>query len=50
MYELNDLNPDVMRAELAYRRDRLSAETRPVRAGVGRRLRIRRHAGPAETR
>lgn len=42
MYELNDLNPDVMRAELAYRRERLAAERRLTPRGVSRRIRRRR--------
>lgn len=41
MYELNDLNPDVMRAELAYRRERLGADRRAASTGVGRWLRTR---------
>ena len=49
MYELNDLNPDVMRAELAYRRDRLGAEHRVARTGRGRWLRLRRHPAPGQT-
>ena len=42
MYELNDLNPDVMRAELAYRRERLSAGRRAASTGRGRWLRVKR--------
>jgi hypothetical protein len=42
MHELNDLNPDVMRAELAYRRERLAAERRLTASGVARRIRRRR--------
>lgn len=42
MYELNDLNPDVMRAELAYRRERLAAERRLTARSVVRRTRRRR--------
>jgi len=47
MYELNAVNPDVMRAELAYRRERISAGIRADRAGRHRRLRARRHPGRA---
>ena len=48
MYELNDLNPDVMRAEVAYRRERLQADYRVTSSGLGRWLRTRRL--PAEAR
>lgn len=50
MYELNDLNPDVMRAELAYRLERLRTEHRPSRTGVAQRLRTRRHHAAANKR
>jgi len=47
MYELNGLNPDVIRAELDYRRERISAERRFTATGHGRWLRLRRR--PAQS-
>ena len=44
MYELNDLNPDVMRAELAYRRDRLTTDRRRTASTIVRRIRRREPA------
>lgn len=50
MHELNDLNPDVMRAELAYRRQRLSASVHSVDTGLGRWLHAHLHLARAHRR
>ncbi len=50
MYGLNDMNPDIMRAELAYRRERLTAEHAVIPTGVGRWLRARRRSSARHTR
>jgi hypothetical protein len=42
MYELDYLNPDVMHAELAYRREQLSGGHRVIPTRLGRWLRSRR--------
>lgn len=47
MYELNDLNPDVMRAELAYRRQWIQTEHRPGWTGRIRWTRARRRPARA---
>ncbi|MFN2518493.1 MAG: hypothetical protein ABR604_05515 [Jatrophihabitantaceae bacterium] len=47
MYEFNGLNPDVMRAELAYRRERMGAHRRTGSTGRGPwRRALRRPARP----
>ncbi|MCU1656557.1 MAG: hypothetical protein JWO57_1213 [Pseudonocardiales bacterium] len=47
MYDLTDLNPDAMRAELAYRHGRLARDGRHVRPAAHRWHWRRRRAGGA---
>jgi hypothetical protein len=50
MYDLNDLNPDVMRSEIAYRNERLGIARRVAGGSITRRLRSRQPKAPAPTR
>jgi hypothetical protein len=50
MYDLNDLNPDVMRSELAYRNERLGITRRVAGTALTRRLRSRQHKATSATR
>ncbi len=47
MFELDSMNPDVMRAGVAYRREQLIANNRPAAARRWLRLRSRRGTSPS---
>ncbi len=47
MYELDHINPDAIRAELAYRRERLTSGHRDTPTRLGRWYRARRPARSA---
>jgi hypothetical protein len=49
MYELDYMNPDVLQAEVAYRRERLTAARHVGPSRLGRWLRSRRRPAPKQT-